>query len=318
MTNILNTPNLATAIKVSDESHWHALRASTVGGSEVASLFHCSPYMTEYELWHQKKGNMPSPDFKNERIKWGNRLEHAIATGIAEDKDWLVRKVHRYMRHREIYGMGASLDYEILNHPSGMGALEIKNVDRLIWYSDWEQGEQKEAPLHIELQLQHQLAVSGYKWGAIGCLVGGNESYVIIRERQEKVIAAIENRVKTFWDSLNKNTPPKPNFTKDLQTIQQVYNCHYTEFKYTEDSYFDTLCADYQKACNESKRAETDKEVLKAQIIDWLSTDGLEAVNSDIWQATYKEQSRPETVSKASKFRVLRIKEKTNGNRPSK
>jgi predicted phage-related endonuclease len=38
-------------------------RAEHVGASEVAALFDCSPYLTCFELWHRKAGNISTPAF---------------------------------------------------------------------------------------------------------------------------------------------------------------------------------------------------------------------------------------------------------------
>jgi predicted phage-related endonuclease len=38
-------------------------RASHVGASEAAALFDCSPYLTRFELWHRKAGNIATPEF---------------------------------------------------------------------------------------------------------------------------------------------------------------------------------------------------------------------------------------------------------------
>ena len=67
-----------------------AFRATHVGASEVAALFDCSPYLTRFELFHRKAGNISTPDFmakgmpNNERIEWGLRLEPAIIAAAAD------------------------------------------------------------------------------------------------------------------------------------------------------------------------------------------------------------------------------------------
>jgi predicted phage-related endonuclease len=50
----------------------HDFRSTHVGASECAALFDCSPYVTRFELWHRRKGNVASPDLSdNERAEWG-------------------------------------------------------------------------------------------------------------------------------------------------------------------------------------------------------------------------------------------------------
>jgi predicted phage-related endonuclease len=61
------------------QDHWLQLRTQDVTSTESAALFGMSPYVTQFELWHRKKSG-EQPEFKtNERMRWGNRLEAAIA-----------------------------------------------------------------------------------------------------------------------------------------------------------------------------------------------------------------------------------------------
>ena len=66
-----------------------------------------------------------------------------------------------------------------------------------------------EAPLHIEFQVQHQLLVSGYQTAYIAVLVGGNTLKLIKRERNEKVITSIKNKIQLKGLSQRGNAPEK-------------------------------------------------------------------------------------------------------------
>lgn len=68
-------------------------RARHVGASEVSALFDSNPWLTHFELWHRKQGNIATPEFnavaddgtpENERIYWGVRLEAAIIEAAQE------------------------------------------------------------------------------------------------------------------------------------------------------------------------------------------------------------------------------------------
>ena len=169
-------------LQVKDETHWHTLRAQHVGASEVAALFGQSPFLSKWSLWQYKADRVPPQELNEERLLWGTMLEPVIAAVIADKQDWQIQKVHRYITHPQVKGMAASLDFEIINHENGPGAFEIKNVSGWSFKQSWtlnEAGELMEAPLHYELQLQHQLACTGRQWGAIGVLVDGQKSYAL-------------------------------------------------------------------------------------------------------------------------------------------
>jgi putative phage-type endonuclease len=295
-------------VKVEDEAHWHELRAQNIGGSEVAALFGESPYITRFNLWHQKSGKVARPEFGNERMRWGTLLEPMIAQGIAEEQGWKIQKVRRYLLHPTVKGMGASLDYEILNHPDGPGCLEIKNVDRSVFYSSFQVNEDKsiEAPLHIELQLQHQLAVTGRTWGAIGMLVGGNESHVIIRKRHETTIRMLEEAVAEFWETIQLGQVPEISDSADLATAAKLFE-GINKVAVIDDGSLLELCELWERAKQNTKEAKDNEDLIKAKFIEVLSKAEADVAVGDGYKVTYKEMTRAEHMVKASTYRVLRV-----------
>ena len=125
----------ATTITPKDEADWLAMRKQDVTSTESAALFGMSPYLTHFDLWHRKhSGNVP--EFKtNERMKWGNRLESAIAHGIAEEQGWKVSPMKEYMR-LPTSRIGSSFDFVITSLGEPVH-LEIKNVDYLAFRDGW-------------------------------------------------------------------------------------------------------------------------------------------------------------------------------------
>lgn len=199
-----------TAVPIRNDSHWHELRSQHVGGSEVAALFGQSNWMTAWRLWQIKAGKVATPGWLNERAEWGKRLEPGIAHGIAEDMRWTIRKAPHYLVHDSVPGMGATLDYEIVDHADGPGIVEIKFVAA---YATWkEEWTETRGPAGYELQLQHQLACSpAATWGVLACFIGQTATAVMYeRKPNPKVIGEIERRVATFWDSIIAGRAPDP------------------------------------------------------------------------------------------------------------
>lgn len=77
------------------------------------------------------------------------------------------------------------------------------------------------APPHIELQVQHQLAVTGRSWAAIAVLVmqTGTLMPAIIRRPIPEVISEIETKVIAFWQSIRENKRPEPTGTETEAAI---------------------------------------------------------------------------------------------------
>lgn len=191
-----------------DRAAWHALRLLHVGASEVCILFGCAPAyaMGPWSLWQVKAGRHPPPEVDSPRAKWGLLLEDAIASAAAEQEGWRVQPGLYASRD----GLGATLD-RIIVEPgpsdegcSGPGVLELKSVDWLVHKRQW--GD--EPPMHILLQLQAQLAATGFSWGAVAALVGGHTLEVYRYAARPSVGAEILARVGAFWTSIAENKPP--------------------------------------------------------------------------------------------------------------
>lgn len=253
------------------EDLWLKMRTRDVTSTDVAALFDVSPYLTAFDLWHRKKGEIVVDSAPSDRMKWGNRLQDAIARGLAEEHAWVIRRKDEYM-HDPQARIGASFDYEITNIAGQRvkGLLEIKNVDSLAFRDGWiVDGDYIEAPPHIELQAQHQLLVSEYDFVVIGALVGGNRVVTIKRLPDPKIIEAIRAQVKKFFESIDKNEPPQPDFSKDAKTIASLYR-NATKGKVVDlasDDLAPALVEQYKKIADVEREAKAKKEEIKAQLL---------------------------------------------------
>lgn len=206
-----------------DREHWLSLRAQDLTSTDVAALFGMSPYKTKFELWHEKRSGEPVRIAQNDRMKWGSRLEASIAAGIAEDQGWIIRPFKEYVRDPELR-IGSSFDFLIYS-PTGSATaydaiLEIKTVDALAFRNGWTVTDDFiEAPAHIELQVQHQLLVSGLSVAYIGVLIGGNDVRILQRKADDGVHAAIRAKAAEFWRSIADNTPPDPVMPADAAAV---------------------------------------------------------------------------------------------------
>jgi putative phage-type endonuclease len=206
---------------VTDEQAWLKARAHDVTSTEVAALFDVSPYTTVYELWHRKKAGEVATKTDNERMKWGRRLESAIALGVAEDQGWKASPRKVYERLPELR-LGASFDFQA-ERDGQLGLIEVKNVDKHIFLDQWHgEGESLIAPMCVELQLQAQLLVSGLTWGCIVVLAGGNSAHILHREADKQVHDAIQSQVAGFWRSIEDDAPPKPDFERDADEVRRL------------------------------------------------------------------------------------------------
>ena len=253
-----------------DHQHWLTLRSFDVTSTECAALFDASPYLTKFELWHAKKDQSIDTIAENERMKWGKRLEAVIAEGVAQDQGWVIKKFDAYARNSELR-LGSSFDYMISDKERGVGILEIKNVDRLVYKNYWNDG--LEAPAHIELQVQHQMLVAGYKWCAIVCLIGGNETNIIYRNADPDIQIEIMKKARDFWSSIDFNQPPKADYSQDADYIIRNLRGQANENEFldaTGNVELAELIRQYKFAASERDSMESVVKQYRAQILEHI------------------------------------------------
>lgn len=261
-------------IAIKNEQQWLKERTKDITSTEVSALFDLSPYKTVFELYHEKKDGQVVTFRDNERMKWGRRFEAPIAYGVAEDQGWDIRKFDVYMRDIEAK-IGSSFDFEIDSKSDGLGILEIKNVAELQYKRAWlDDGVTIEAPEHIEMQIQHQMEVSGRKWTALVAMVGGNTPKVIYRNYDPEVGKMIRVKVAQFWEMVADNTPPSADYAKDADIISQLYSqANEGEIlDATGDENIARLVQQYQAAGKQMDDLELLRKTYKAQLLERIGT----------------------------------------------
>jgi putative phage-type endonuclease len=193
-----------------EESWLRARRGPRIGGSDAASVWGVSPYSSPLALFLAKTTD-PDPEDAAEEGEWlgiGRVLEDPIARLYMERAECSLRDLGRYtiLRSGDHPFMFATLDRLIIDHPDrdDPGVLECKN--RSAWaMQDWAD----KAPLDVELQLVHAFAVTGYRWGVVAALVGGNRFRYIQIERDEELVQMHIAKCKEFADMIELREPPQ-------------------------------------------------------------------------------------------------------------
>jgi putative phage-type endonuclease len=211
-------------VTIEDDRQWRELRKRNIGGSDIAALFGASPWMTEFTLWAEKSGITEHEVDENSKMRLGKYLEQYIALELARELGWTVERSKEYHLSQTVTGMGCTLDFDIVDHEWGPGICETKVV---FDYKDYaEAWSDDRAPPHIELQVQHQLAVTGRPWAAIAVLVmqTGTIMPAIIRRPIPEVIAEIEAKVTAFWQSIRERRRPEPTGTEtELAIMRKIW-----------------------------------------------------------------------------------------------
>ncbi|PXW29763.1 YqaJ viral recombinase family nuclease [Paraburkholderia caballeronis] len=186
---------------------WLEVRKSGVGGSDAAAAVGLSPYKSQLELWMEKTGRdanlpKPNPDDTTEPVYWGTLLEPIVAASYTRQTGNRVRRINAVLRHPTIPWMLANLDREVVSVPD-VQILECKTAGEF-GARLWRDG----VPEYVQLQVQHQLAVSGKQAADVAVLLCGQKLDVHRIERDDALIARLIELEAAFWKYVECDTPP--------------------------------------------------------------------------------------------------------------
>lgn len=182
---------------------WHATRRTGIGSSDAPIITGDAPWGDLLTLYAVKAGIIDEPDNENRQTEWGRRLEDVVATWYAESTGRKVRRVNRILRHREHPWMLASLD-----RVAGRRVVEIKT--RRYPDDEWGPAGTAEVPPHYLVQVQHQLAVTGYDEADLAVLFAGSDPRLYVIPRDDALIESLIELESEFMECVRTGSPPEP------------------------------------------------------------------------------------------------------------
>lgn len=206
---------------------WLAVRKQGIGSSDAAAAVGLNPYKSQLELWLEKTGrdtSLPKLDPNDEESPayWGNILEPIVAAHYSQRSGNRVRRVNAVLQHPDpkLTWMLANIDREVIG-ADDVQILECKTAGikgaRL-----WKEG----VPEYVQLQVMHQLAVTGKQAADVAVLLGGQHLEIHRIERDESMIARLVDLERLFWDYVISDTPPPADGTDSAET---ALRCLYPE-----------------------------------------------------------------------------------------
>jgi putative phage-type endonuclease len=206
---------------------WLAVRKKGIGSSDAAAAVGLNPYKSQLELWLEKTGrdsSLPKLDPNDEESPayWGNVLEPIVAWHYSKRSGNRVRRINAVLQHPDpkLPWMLANIDREVIG-ADDVQILECKtagiNGARL-----WKEG----VPEYVQLQVMHQLAVTGKQAAEVAVLLGGQHLEIHRIERDESMIARLIDLERLFWDYVVSDTPPPADGTASAEA---ALRCLYPE-----------------------------------------------------------------------------------------
>jgi predicted phage-related endonuclease len=173
-----------------------------------------------------------------------------------------VRRVNAVLAHPEHQWMLANLDREIVG-AGDVQVLECKtaglNGARL-----WRDG----VPEYVQLQVLHQLAVTGKAAADVAVLICGQELRIHRIERDETMIAQLIQLEQAFWQMVEDKVPPPADGTESAnRALSQLYPSDFGEsLEFAGDPYLEGIFQQLLEAKEQQEREERRASELKQAI----------------------------------------------------
>ncbi len=186
---------------------WLDVRRQGIGSSDAAAAVGLNPYKSQLELWMEKTGRqaaLPQVDPNDEEspMYWGNILEPIVAAHYTKRTGNRVRRINAVLQHPTHPWMLANIDREVIGCPE-VQILECKTAG-INGAKLWRDG----VPEYVQLQVQHQLAVTGKTSADVAVLLGGQLLEIHRVERDEGLIGRLITLQAQFWQYVETDTPP--------------------------------------------------------------------------------------------------------------
>ena len=254
---------------------WLDVRRNGIGSSDAAAAVGLSPYTSPLELWMEKTGRTPPEEVRpgqDDPRYWGTLLEPMVAAAYQERTGYKVRKVNAVLQHPTFPYMLANIDREVVGNPE-VQILECKTAGEF-GARLWKDG----VPEYVQLQVQHQLAVTGKAAADVAVLLCGQQLEIHRIERDDEVIARLVVLETRFWEYVEKDLePPADGSESAAKALRKLYRGNDTRLDFTGDeglgNAFDALVT----LKDELEAMEDEAESLK-QVIQQAMGDASKAV----------------------------------------
>lgn len=216
------------------EDVWLSLRGLGIGASEAAAAVGASEYRTPFEIAERKLG-LSSDDAdanyrRRQKMAMGHVMEPVTASRFAEFTGLKVQAYNFMQSHPDHPFMTANIDRRIVGVTDaqaawlelvmgqtvkGPGVAELKNVE---FAQGWGKPDNVhttgglcttgEVPDDYYIQVQQQLAVTGYEWAFLVATIAGWETrwYPILRD--DEMIDDLIALEGDLWDCIQRGELP--------------------------------------------------------------------------------------------------------------
>ncbi|MCM1167599.1 MAG: YqaJ viral recombinase family protein [Lachnospiraceae bacterium] len=286
------TAKIVTTTENLPYEDWLEFRKKGVGGSDAAVVCGINKYKSPVELWMEKTNRM-SPQEAGESAYWGTRLESLIRDEFTKRTGIEVKVVNQLLQSNEHPFMLANLDGVCYDDTHGDCIFEAKTASAFK-AGDWENS----IPDEYMLQVQHYMAVTGFKAAYIAVLIGGNTFKWRFIERDEEIISALIQLEADFWECVKNDTPP-PLDGSDASAkflAEKFSESTKTQIELPEEA--DEIIKEYLSASERLTEITEEKQLAENRLKRLLGENEVGIVGKNIvsWKAVSQERLDSKTL----------------------
>ena len=255
--------------KTMTHEEWLKGRNLGVTGSRISAIMGINPYDTPLSVYLRMKGMLEEKE-QTDAMYFGSALEDFIAGEFAKRSELKVEVEPHILQHPTYEFMLANVD-RVVTKNGKKGILECKNVSAYM-YDQWKVG----APEMYVMQLQWYLGITGYDYGYLCALVGGQKFVYYEYDRDDALIQRMFQAAADFWFN-NILEDVQPDITsEDGNVLDELYSDSKSDFIAELDKEqmwlvqkaaqnritLDEAESDYKQAVNEIKNVMGSAETL--------------------------------------------------------
>lgn len=187
-----------------ERADWLAKRRQCITGTDIAAICGVHRYKSAVRVWQEKLGLVEEPDLTdNSAVEWGQRLERIVADAWAEKNKRAI-----FAGSLIVQGLfGGTTDFLIDGYDDE--GLEVK-TGGFYTKSRWGENGEQTIPDEYYLQCQWYMMLKNAKRWHVAALLAGNDYRQYTIERNDRLIARLQEIAKSFWNDyvLTETMPP--------------------------------------------------------------------------------------------------------------
>lgn len=282
-----------------DRQAWRENRQTFIGASDAAAIVGVCPFRSALEVWASKTG-FDVPKEQSEAMLWGQLLEPVVAGEVA----------NRLGRPVRLWDQAAVIRDPERNWQACTPDAFLEDAEQIVQIKTTRFAscdfEHDELPLAYQVQVQHELMVTGCELAYLAILVAGQKLVIRQIEPDADFQRWLTDREQEFWDLVINRVPPR---------VDDSYSCRKALNAMTGpgavaivgEQAMELMEADTElgQVKEDLKVLEARKRLLENQILAAMAGHEQITLPNNVGYS-YKQQTRKAHMVEESTFRVLR------------